>query len=247
VPSRPGRARSGSASNSIGEAYRVVRSNLMITLGDLERPTVLVTSAVAGEGKTATCSGLARSLAQAGQRVVVVDLDLRHPDVHNWLRGHNERGVTDILLGDHTLEECLQQIRVGQSANRPPRSLYLLSTGRIVDNPSELLGTRRTADLLDTLSAQADVVLIDTPPVLPVADTRVIGRITAGAILVIESGRTPAPTVERAKAALIGSQTRILGVVLNKQAPKDAEYGYGYGYGQVDDEPPEVQEAASEG
>jgi capsular exopolysaccharide synthesis family protein len=212
-----------------------VRSNLLITLGDLERPTVLVTSAVEGEGKTATCAGLARSLAEAGQRVVVVDLDLRHPDLHRWLRGHNEFGVTDILLGDRKLEDSLQQIPVGHAPGRAPRSLYLLPTGPRVTNPAELLASRRTAQLLASLSSQADVVLIDTPPVLPVADTLVIGRITAGAILVVESGRTPTPTVERAKAALTRSQTRILGVVLNKQQSKDAEYGYGYGYGEIPD------------
>jgi protein-tyrosine kinase len=208
-----------------------VRTNLLVALTDLEPPTVLVTSATEGEGKTATCAGLARSLAMAGQRVVVIDLDLRHPDVHRWLHGHNEFGVSDLLLERRRLEDCLQQVEVDSPTGRGARSLYLLATGPPVANPTELLSTRRTAQLLDGLSRQADIVLIDTPPVLPVADTLVIGRITAGAILVVESRRTPIPTVERAKAALTRNQTRILGVVLNKQQPKDLVIGYGYGYG----------------
>lgn len=206
-----------------------MRSNLLVAMHELERPTVLITSATEGEGKTATCAGLAQSLAMAGLRVVVIDFDLRHPDVHRWLQGHNEFGVSDFLLEERRLEDCLQQIAV-ESGDKAPRSLYLLATGKPVANPTELLSTRRTAQLLDSLSRQADLVLIDTPPILPVADTLVIGRITAGAVLVVESRRTPIPIVERAKAALIRSQTRILGVVLNKQQPKDLGDGYGYGY-----------------
>jgi capsular exopolysaccharide synthesis family protein len=209
----------------------------LVTLVDLELPTVVVTSAIEGEGKTATCAGLARSLAMAGQRVVVIDLDLRHPDVHHWLHGHNEFGVSDFLLENRRLEDCLQQIDIESPTGRTPRSLYLLATGKPVANPTEVLATHRTAQLLDSLSRQADIVLIDSPPILPVADTLVIGRVTAGAILVVEARRTPIPTVERAKAALIRNQTRILGVVLNKQRSRDVGYGYGYGYGYgTDDE-----------
>jgi capsular exopolysaccharide synthesis family protein len=216
------------------EAYRILRSNLSVALSDLERPTVIVTSAYAGEGKTSTTVNLAISLALSGRRVVLVDLDLRHADVHRWLGCHNEFGVSDTILDRRGLQECLQYVPVGAGPNQGERGLYLLATGPPVANPTELLGTQRTSQLLGALALQADVVLIDTPPVLLVADTLVIGRMVAGAILVVEARRTPAGVANQAKDALTRNQTRLLGVVLNKFQAKDAPdsgYGYGYGYG----------------
>jgi non-specific protein-tyrosine kinase len=219
------------------EVFRVVRSNLLVALAELERPTVIVTSAAPGEGKTATCASLAVSFAEAGLRVVAVDVDLRHPNLHAWLGAHNEVGLTDVLLDHAQLDETLQQINIG------PRVLYVLPTGGFVNNPTELLGGARTTKLLSSLANQADVLLLDTPPVLPVADTLVLGRMAAGAVLVVESRRTPVTAVQQAKDALTRNQTRLLGLVLNKVQPRDLEsgsYGYGYGYGypyQYGDEP----------
>jgi Mrp family chromosome partitioning ATPase len=87
------------------------------------------------------------------------------------------------------------------------------------------------AQLLDALATQADIVVVDTPPVLPVADTLVIGRMAAGALLVVEARKTPVAAIQRAKDALTRSQTRLLGLVVNKMQAKDADLGYGYGYG----------------
>jgi non-specific protein-tyrosine kinase len=220
----------------------MLRSNLLIALSDLELPSVVVTSAYPGEGKTSTCVNLARSMALAGRRVVLVDLDLRHPDAHRWIGAHNEFGVADVLLDRRPLDACLQFIEIGSSA-RTSRGLYFLPTGEGVSNPTELLGTARMARLLDSLAQQADVVLLDTPPVLPVADTLVIGRMAAGAVLVVETRRTAITAVEQAKAALIRSQTRLLGVVLNKLQDRDLSYGYGYGYGSLPEPEDEPEEA----
>lgn len=227
-PGEPGRALSATQ----GEAFRVLRSNLAVALSDLERSVVIVTSALAGEGKTATAVNLARSMALAGQRVVLVDFDLRHPDAHRWFGAHNEYGLADVLLDERPIDRAMQFIEVSTGPARGSQGLYLLTTGRSVANPTELLGSRRTASLLDSLVSQADVVLIDTPPVLLVADTLVIGRMAAGAVLVAEARRTPAAAVQRAKDALIRNQTRLLGLVLNKfQMNDDFGLGYGYGYG----------------
>jgi succinoglycan biosynthesis transport protein ExoP len=222
-------------SNAQDEAYRMLRSNLTVSLGDLERPTVIVTSAYAGEGKTATTVNLARSLALAGRRVILVDLDLRHPDAHKWLGATNEKGVTDVLLERASLEDALQYVEIGRSAADGPRAIYLMATGPPVANPAELLGSNRTAQMLAAMAAQADVVLIDTPPVLLVADTLVIGRMVGGAVLVLETRKTPTAAVQRAKDALTRNQTRLLGVVINKFQAQDASYGYGYGYGYPND------------
>lgn len=212
------------------EAIRILRSNLQVLLEDLERPSVIVTSAQAGEGKTTTCSWLAISFAVAGRRTVLIDLDLRHPDAHRVIHASNEVGVTDVLRGRTTADESMQYIEV-EDGNAAAGGFYFLGTGPQVDNPTELLSSSRLPRLLATLAKQADVILIDSPPVLPVADTLVIGRMVAGAVLVVEARSTPVPAVLQAKGALIRNQTRLLGLVLNKLDSRDAPHGYGYGYG----------------
>lgn len=212
------------------EVFRILRSNLLVALSEMERPMVVVTSALPDEGKTSICANLALSLAEAGLRVVAADVDLRHPNLHAWLGVHNEVGLSDVLLERCELDDALQFV----SAGRPGRGLYVLPTGPGVNDPTELLGSQRTSRLLGSLAEQADLLLLDAPPVLPVADALVIGRIATGAILVVESRRTPATLVQQAKNALIRNQTRLLGVVLNKMQPRDlaesAPSGYGYGY-----------------
>ena len=217
------------------EAFRVLRSNLTVALNDLERPIVIITSANPGEGKTSTCVNLAGAMALAGQRTILVDVDLRHPDAHRQLGAHNEFGVSDVLLDRRPLDDCLQFVQIGVGPSRTPRGLYFLATGDSVASPAELLASSRMARMLDALALQADIVLLDTPPVLPVADTLVIGRMAAGAVLVVEARRTPIEAVRRAKDALTRNQTRLLGVVVNKLEGRDAvaRYGYGpYGYGE---------------
>jgi len=212
-----------------------------VALSDIERPLVIVTSSKADEGKTVICTKLAASFAQAGQRVVLVDLDLRHSTAHRLLRTHNEFGVSDVLLGRRTLPESIQRLELRDGRGRGPRSLYFLGTGPAVQNPTELLGSSRTVRLLDGLRQQADLVLLDTPPVLPVADTLVIGRMASGAVLVVETRTTAFGAVEQSKDLLIRNQTRLLGVVMNKFQSRDADsaygyYGYGYGTPFVQDE-----------
>ena len=112
-----------------------------------------------------------------------------------------------------------------------------MAAGSHANSPTELLGGNRMARLLDALAEQADVVLLDTPPVLPVADTLVIGRMAAGAVLVVETRRTPIDAILQAKDTLIRNQTRILGVIVNKVDVRETELGYGYGY-EFDDIPP---------
>jgi capsular exopolysaccharide synthesis family protein len=230
VPRFPTLRKPQGQENVNAEAYRILRSNLSIALLDLDRPSVLVTSARAGEGKTSTTVNLARAFAVAGHRVVLVDLDLRHPDAHHWLGTHNGVGVTDVLTRRRPLGECVQFVSFGES-NGSGEGLYFLPTGDMVPNPAELLSSPRTPALLETLTSQADVVLVDAPPVLPVADALVIGRMVGGAMLVVETRKTPLGAVQQAKDALTRSQTRLLGVVVNKFQPKDARSDQGYGYG----------------
>jgi non-specific protein-tyrosine kinase len=225
------RSRTGSAPAGLAtrdEAFRVLRSNLLVAASELANPIVVVTSAQAGEGKTSTCVSLARSLAMAGPRVVLVDLDLRNPEAHHRIGADNVPGCVDVLLDRRRLDECLQYFEPPIDAPTA-KGLYFLPAGEGAADPAELLGSPRAARMLDALASQADIVLLDTPPVLPVADTLVVGRLAAGAVLVVEAHATPTPTVLRAKDALIRNQTRLLGVVLNKHQGSGGDYSYGYG------------------
>ncbi len=206
----------------------MLRSNVLVALADLANPIVMLTSAQEGEGKTSTCAGLAASMASVGQRIVVVDFDLRHPDLHHHFACHNEFGVTSFLLDQRPLAECLQYCEL-PTPDDEQRGLYLLAAGPPVHNPTELLSSARTKRLLHALASQADVVLVDTPPVLPIADTLEVGRIAAGAILVVEARRTEVGAAQRAKDALIQNQTRLLGAIVNKVPRDEIELGYGQG------------------
>ena len=216
--------------NLIDEAFRVARSNLMVALSDLDSPSVIITSAQPGEGKTITCANLAVSLARAGQRVVLVDLDMRAPALHTAVGGLNEVGLADVLVEREAVEDCIQLIDLGRNARDERIGLYFLAAGHGVASPTELVSSARMPRLLDNLAREADVVLLDCPPVMPIADTLVVGRIVAGAVLVVEARRTPYPLVEQAKNALTRNQTRLLGVILNKMRDGIPEYRYGHSF-----------------
>ena len=207
------------------EAFRVLRSNLTVALADMAKPSVAVTSANPGEGKTTACCQLGLAFAAAGQRVILVDLNLRQPGAHRVLGGHNEFGDSDVLLGHRSLQESLQYLEPVMSPDAEAAGFYFLAAGGWVDNPADVLAGGRTAKLLDSLSAQADIVLIDTPAVLPSADTLVIGRIASGALLVTEVGRTALEAVEKAKDLLVSNHTRLLGVMINKFVQRNAGQG----------------------
>jgi capsular exopolysaccharide synthesis family protein len=208
------------------EAFRVLRANLAVAMAEVDNPCIVVTSATENEGKTSTCVALAESVAAAGSRVALVDLDLRDPDVHRVLGGHCDVGASDVLRGHRTVEACLQQVQFRAGHNEPPTGLQLLAAGPAVANPTELLSEPRLRPLLHSLTSIADIVFIDSPPVLAVADTLLIGQLTAGAVLVVEAGGTPVPTVQRTKDALVRSRVPVLGVVLNKFDNRFAPEGF---------------------
>ena len=224
------------------EAYRILRSNVLVALAGARSPAVLVTSAYADEGKTSVTANLAASLAAAGQVVGLVDLDLRRPSLHNWFGVSNEHGVSDVLFGRRSVAECLQRVAVngvGSSA------VYFLPTGPAVPQPTELLGTTKAADMLEAViaapgaaggsGAHVDVLLVDTPPVLQVADALVVAGLVGSALLVVQAGSTAAPAVQQATEMLQRHDTHLLGVVLNaRNTGMDAGVnGYGYGYGST--------------
>ena len=204
------------------EAYRTVRTSIQFLT--LERPmrTLQVTSPSAQEGKSTTLANLGVALARAGQRVVVVCCDLRRPRIHEFFGLQNTTGFTSVLLGKVPLSAALQPV-----ADQP--RLSLLSSGPLPPNPSELLSSRRTIDVLTSLQAEADIVLIDSPPVLPVTDALVLsGRVDA-TLLVCVAGATTRKDAARAVELLQQIDAPLVGTVLNG-VTADSGYGYDYGY-----------------
>ena len=204
------------------EAYRTVRTSIQFL--SLERPTrtLQVTSPSAQEGKSTTLANLAVALARAGQRVVLVCCDLRRPRIHEFFGLTNTTGFTSVLLGKVPLSAALQPV-----ADQP--RLSLLSSGPLPPNPSELLSSRRTVDVLTSLQAEADIVLIDSPPVLPVTDALVLsGRVDA-TLLVCVAGATTRKDAGRAVELLQQIDAPLVGTILNG-ITADSGYGYDYGY-----------------
>jgi capsular exopolysaccharide synthesis family protein len=204
------------------EAFRILRSNLGVAIAELDNRCVVVTSALEHEGKSSTSVAIAQSLAAAGSKVTLVDLDLRDPTVHTLTGATTDIGASDVLLGRLSLEDCLQQVTLPTEVGAAAVTLRLLAAGPAVANPTELLSSPAAVQLLGRLAASADIVVVDAPPVLPVADTLVLGGLAAGAVLVVEARRTAVQTVKQAKEMLAKSHVRLLGVVLNKFDPRYA-------------------------
>lgn len=219
----PPRVVSTTAPKSPGaEAYRTLRTSIHFLGIDRQLKVIQVTSANAGEGKTTTIANLAVAMAGAGQRVVVVCCDLRRPRLHEFFGIENRIGFTSVLLGDAALPEAVhlagEEVRV-----------RLLSAGPIPPNPSELLASARTKELFQALANSADLVLVDSPPVLPVTDGLVLAGLVDATILVASSQVTSRKAAHRAVELLQQVGAPVVGAVLNNV--RDNSDGYGYGYG----------------
>lgn len=203
------------------ESYRILRTNLQFTGVDDGSRVIVVSSALAGEGKSTTVANLAIVTAQAGQRVAVVEGDLRRPRIAEYLGVTNDVGVTTVLVGRVDLETALQP------GHTP--GLEVLAAGRRPPNPSELVQTQAMRDLLAELRTRFDVVLIDTPPLLPVTDAAVTAQLADGVVVVVQHGQTRHEELATALGRLTAVDARILGAVLN-MAPSKARQAYGAGY-----------------
>lgn len=208
------------------EVFRMLRANLDFATINSHARVLLVTSSQKGEGKSTTASKLAVSLAEAGRRVILLDADLRLPSLQRVFGLPNQEGLTNLLVRPFTdLERYLQAT--------PMPALRVLTSGPLPPNPTELLQSERMAALIRALSERADMVIIDTPPVLAVADALTLSPKVQGIILVAESGKVRLSRLQEAVNLLRRSPTPIVGAVLNKVS-RDAEaynYRYDYSYG----------------
>lgn len=213
------------------EAYRSVRTSIQFLGLDRTMHVLQVTSPTSSEGKTTTLANLAVTLAQAGQRVIVVDCDLRRPRIHDFFGLPNEVGFTSVLLGDTPLSGALQKV---PGVER----LLLMASGPLPPNPSELLSSRRTGEVIDGLKAVADVVLLDSPPMLPVTDAAVLSHRVDGMLLVAAAGKTTGKALERTRELLAQVEAPMIGAILNGVKGEGGyAYHYAYTYAYAQDQP----------
>jgi len=211
-------------SSHAAEAYRTVRTAVYFGAPDVEIKTLLVTSPAPSDGKTTLVSNLAVAMAHAGQKVIVLDADFRKPSQHKIFEVDEEAsGVTELLAGGGALDEAIQSTGVER--------LDMLPCGQIPPNPSEMLNSQAFGGLLAELSERYDRILVDAPPVLSLADARVLGARCDAALLVLRAEKSSRKPSQQAVESLLSVGTRILGVVINGVAGRNRGYGY-YDYGQ---------------
>jgi non-specific protein-tyrosine kinase len=206
------------------EAYRVLRTNLQFVAVGRPLHMLLVTSALPTEGKSVTSANLAVALAQSGRRVILVDCDLHRPRQHKLLELRNNIGLTMALLDDQAdLTALLQET--------PVPGLRVLTSGPLPPNPAEILGSDRMHTVLAALAGQAEILVLDSPPILAVADSAILASQVDGVLLVLDASSTRREPARRGLASLQHVQARVVGVVLNRVPTRRAGYYYYYSYG----------------
>jgi capsular exopolysaccharide synthesis family protein len=214
--------------NQHAEAYRVLRTHFLFSRKDDKLNSIVIISAGMGEGKSTTALNLATVFAQAGQRVVIVDSDLRRPTLHKLLRVSNNLGLTNYLLKQNTLEEVVQ--------TTPVPMLDFMASGKLPSSSMSILNSPQMKDLIAELKQRYDFVFFDSPPILGVSDAAVLASEVDMAIQVIQYRRYPQPMNIRAKQLIEKAGGNLVGIVLNNITMSQDE-GYYYYYSRDEDEP----------
>ena len=217
-----------SPKSPISEAYRTFRTNIQYSTFDRELRVLIVTSPGPGEGKSTTIANLAITMAQMGSKVLLIDADLRRPVLHTIFSEDRRVGLTNVLIGRSELKEAVKKTEIN--------NLYFMASGTLPPNPSELLGSKAMKELVGKLKETYDIVLIDSPPVIAVTDSAVLGNIVDGIVLVTRSAQSDREGAKRAYALLKNIGAPVLGAVLNG-VHMESMYGshyYYYYYGNED-------------
>lgn len=213
------------------ESFRQLRTNLQFANVSGQAKTVLVTSSLPGEGKSTTATNLAIALAEAGQAVCLIDADLRRPMVNEYLGLDRSAGLTTALVGEAEVDDLLQPWGEG--------NLFVLVSGQIPPNPSELLGSQSMGQLIAELERSFDSIIIDAPPLLPVTDAAVLSQHVGGVVLVVGAQKIKQNDLEKSFKALEMVGSNVLGVVLNRLPSKGPD-AYSYSYYSSDEELPKA-------
>ncbi len=202
--------------SSVVEAYRMLRTSVLLSTAGTPPKTILVTSSQPGEGKTTTAVNTAISLAQLGASVLLIDSDLRRPAVHKTFKLQNTKGLSSYLSGSAKVEDLMTKL--------PITNLSVLTSGPIPPNPAELISSERMKEMLRSLCETYDHIIIDSPPLISVTDPVILSTMVDGAILVVQAGRSTRDMVRRARQELGGVGAKIFGVVLNNVDVKREGY-----------------------
>jgi polysaccharide biosynthesis transport protein len=210
------------ARSPMAEAYRHLRTSLLLSSAGNPPRTILVTSSQPSEGKTTTAVNTAFMLAQTGAEVLIIDCDLRRPRLHANFNLSNTRGLTNFLSGECPIEDVLQN-------HEQVPNLKLLTSGPVPPNPAELLGSEEMRKLLSSLSERFAHIIVDSPPAISFTDASILSTFVDGVILVVHGGRSSRAVVRRAKQQLLDVGANIFGVVLNNvKADSHEHYGAAY-------------------
>ncbi|WP_430429993.1 GumC family protein [Parasphingorhabdus sp.] len=208
--------------SQIAEAYSSVRTSLMLSSSHGVPRSLMFTSSQQGEGKSSSCFATAISLSRIGKRIVVVDLDLRRPSQHRFFGLKNDHGMSDLLSQNATIPDVLQKTE--------HENISFISSGAIPPNPTELLASNHATEVLRKLETEFDIVLVDSAPLLGLADAVVIGATVETCVFVIEANRNSTSTVRSAINRLLQGGAKLTGVLLCKFDRKQAGYNYDYSY-----------------
>jgi capsular exopolysaccharide synthesis family protein len=210
--------------SAVAESYRVLRTNLIFSSAENQGRAIVISSANPGEGKTTTVANLASSLALNGAKVLAVDADLRRPTMHHHFGIPKTPGLSDLIVGKCQASQAIQATRF--------KGLQVLPCGYVPPNPAELLGSAHMRQVVDALRTHYEWVLIDTPPILAMADTPVLCPLVDGVVLVIGAEVSGRPTIQRAVDQIQGVGGKIIGIVLNKVDLERNSYYYSQYYGE---------------
>ncbi|EKN69407.1 exopolysaccharide tyrosine-protein kinase [Neobacillus bataviensis LMG 21833] len=192
----------------ISEQYRMIQANIKFSMIDKRSRTFLITSPSKGEGKSTTAANLAISLAQQKEKILLIDANLRNPELHSIFKIQNSVGLTDILIGRTSFFDAVHHTEIGR--------LDVLTSGAIPINPGELLSTPLLQEVLITSLKSYDVVLIDSHSVLELTDTKLLANQCDGVVLVIQKGKTSLDQAIEAKKVLEFAKATLIGVVINE-------------------------------
>lgn len=219
---------SGHPKSMLSEAYRSIRTSILLSTSGKPPRTIAISSPNPGEGKTTTVINTAIALSQTGVQVVIIDADMRKPRLHKIFGKENGVGLSNFLSGNAELDSVIKNSEIP--------NLYYIPSGPIPPNPSELLGSALFKDMIECLGSRFNHLLIDSPPLLAFSDSVIISTNVDGVIMVVIDGKTPRETLQRSKEVLLQVDARILGVVINRAKIRGGEYGsyyhrYYYYYG----------------
>jgi capsular exopolysaccharide synthesis family protein len=221
--------------STASEAYRGVRTGILFSTPGHSPRSMLITSAWGEEGKTVTCANLAITMAQAGQKILMLDCDMRRPSLHKIFNLPNERGISNILVGDCSWRDTLHSsLVIGASSpltrnSSPVTNLSIITSGPIPPNPAELMGSDRMQDLIKEVSGEYERVILDCSPIMGVTDPVVLSRFVEGVVLVIKAGETVRDLVATSLHRLQDVQAHVLGAILNNvNVGKNHYYYYQY-------------------